>query len=77
MHFLLLPDRELGFEEPVFTPELGDFGGGAGGARDAADLHGRFEAVEALDAHVEVVLERLHVFHHVALDAADAAAEAA
>ena len=77
VHFLFLPDSELGLEEAVFAAELGDFGSGAGGAGDAADLHGRLEPVEALDAHVEVVLERLHVFHHVALDAADAAAEAA
>ena len=76
VHSLFLEDGQLGFQEAVFTAELGDLGGGAGGVGDLAHLDGGFETVKSLITHVEVVLQGLEILGKVSLDASDARSEA-
>ena len=72
---LLLQHGELGFQQPVFAAELGDFRGGGEGALDALAVHLGLEAVEFLAAGFERLLERVVLRRQVALEAAHARLE--
>ena len=76
MHFLLLQHSELGFQQTVFTPQLGNLRCGGESARDAVTLHDILETVEFLDAGLQVLFQGLVFLREVALDILDAALEA-
>lgn len=76
MHFLVLEDGYLGFEQAVFASEFSDFRGGGECACDPLALDCRFEAVEFLDAGFEVRLEGLVFFPEIAFDCSHPAFEA-
>lgn len=76
MHFLVLEDGNLGFEEAIFASEFGDFRGSGEGPCDPLALDCRFEAVEFLDAGFEVCFQRLVLFPKIPFDCSHPAFEA-
>lgn len=76
VHFLVLEDGNLGFEQPIFASKFGDFRGGGECACDPLALYCRFEAVEFLDARFEVCFEVLVFFPEVAFNCSHPAFEA-
>lgn len=76
MHFLVLEDGNLGFEQAVFASEFGDFRGGRECACDPLTLDCSFKAVEFLDARFEVCFEGLVFFPKLPFDCSHTAFEA-
>lgn len=76
MHFLVLEDGNLGFEQAIFASEFGDFRRGGKCACDPLALNCSLEAVKSLDAGFEVCFQGLVFFPKIPFDCSHPAFEA-